>query len=360
VKKGGKATKQIAMIDVEIDKDGLHALGSITGFKVGPLEFDDAEVSLALARGDQHFSISGGVFILGHEQSLALHLSKDSLSFDAQADLGGKWKAQVHVDAPLDLEMPKFFAGGILPDDLMGNLKGALADAGENLRMAGLDALVVAQQELENAQKRREERQKALETLRKNLQIAFDAAKAAMEKAQQEAVVARAVMERAKRMWDETPDNKPVLKAARKKAYEVSRDVYELGTNAKQAVYQAKKKLFEALPKPLESEAVKNALAALADLVDQVKNRETALEKLNKALGPVIAFHQKYPGRKLFELKKGDFSQDMAKLAKGDDMTVEYELRWLEETRRFKGDLSFKNLAGSMHDVAQAIFPKLP
>jgi hypothetical protein len=167
-------------------------------------------------------------------------------------------------------------------------------------------------------------------------------------------------MDAAKKAWDETPDAKPMLKAARKKAYDVARDVYELSSSAKKKIFETKQAAFAALPKPAESKPFKAIAAAVEGLVDEVKQRQTAVDALEQALAPLVAFHARHPGQKLLELNKGNFDLDLAALSKGGSLPVDFEVRWLEDTRRVKGELSFSDLAAAMHAVAQTLVPKLP
>jgi len=118
--------------------------------------------------------------------------------------------------------------------------------------------------------------------------------------------------------------------------------------------------LFAKLPKPLESPAVKELSAKLLELVSDVRNRQTAVDKLRAAIHPMTEFHKKHPNERLFELTKGDFALDLGALAKGGTLPVDFEVRWLDQTRRITCELSFANLRASMHTVAQSIFPKLP
>ncbi|TAJ10150.1 MAG: hypothetical protein EPO68_15135, partial [Planctomycetota bacterium] len=227
--RGGAATRSLASIDLSVDRSGISGKGALGARKLGPVALRDARIELALRSGDQRFELHGDAQVLGREQVVAVKLTRQQVALDARVDLGGRWQADVHCAAPFDLELPKFSAAGLLPDDLLGDVRAALQQESDLCDAQLTAALAAAQQQLEDARKRRDERQKLLADTKAKLQQVIATATSALETARKDAVLARKWMDEAREAWEGTPDSNPVLKAARKKAYELARAAYEIG-----------------------------------------------------------------------------------------------------------------------------------
>ena len=195
--------------------------------------------------------------------------------------------------------------------------------------------------------------------MRKRLEAELEAARSAVQQAAQDAELARRAMDAAHESYTSTPDAKPVLKAARKKAWEVAREIYELGQNSKKAIHEARKQRLASLPAPAQAPDVTKLLQEAAALQAQAEKALRERQALADALRPVLEFKKSHPGAPLLELKQASFQLDLVELARGGDLPINIEASWLGQPRSFRESLSFADVGACVRKTVRSLLPKL-
>lgn len=354
----GAATRLLASIDGAIDDRGVHAEGSVASLRLGPLALDGVRVSVVAERGDQHLVLDGSGTIGGREQALALLVGREKLSCDAEIDLAGRWRQSVHLAAAYDLERPDFQAAGELAQQAITDLGGELrARAGR--RLQDLEAALASTQELvERMDERRAERQRRREELQKALQRKIEDVRARLTAALTDMERAKALCETARRAYVETPDNRPVLKEARKKAWETAQAVYEIGSNSKKAIHAARKGELDSLLAPDAAPELAKAAADLSEIVGALEGAREKLERLRASATLVREFRAKHPGEPLIVLERASLGASLATLAKRGDVPLEAEVRWLGAKRAMKVTLKQGEPLALAREILDALFPE--
>jgi hypothetical protein len=356
-RRGGAPTRRVAGILGEIDREGLRAEGRLVAWQVGPLAFDESTVRILATRGEQRLVVEGGVDVLGKRQAVALRLGREQLEFDAEAALG-RWNTAVHVTSPLDLDKPDFSALGALPAELLQELRGAL-ESHVGAAVARFEAAVAAvETALGEAQRAGDERRKAAQARREALVRELQQARDDVAAAWREAELAKRVMNERLEIYVATPDSRPVLKEARKKAWEAARAIYELGRDSRKAIHEAKKAALDALPKPDDAPDVRKLLAEAEAFRQELERRRGERDGLLGVLRSVREFKQRNPGARILELRKGSFRSDLAALVNSRELPIDFEIVWLGKALSVERSLAFGDPAACAREIVASFLPE--
>ncbi len=289
-----------AGIYFDVGLDGILGQAHLGTLTLGPVQWKDALLDIAVTLPDRHMIIEGGLdlgFAAGRGK---MNMAKRKMSLDADLQVLGKFKCAVKADGALSLGASNLLMHGELQNDFNGAIANEVLNAFKNIGSDGGGAVMAAaQSSVDAAQRLYDEREQALKLARALIARGREKVAAERDETKREMNAAKAAMNQAKsakdaayRSWKNTPRREVKLRAARWKAHAKKNALYSARKAAyagKKASYAAKVAAYRAL-KPVDEYKQIVALRQAADIAKKrIDERRRDLERMKDDLKAVAA-----------------------------------------------------------------------
>jgi len=341
--------QKFAGVDVSVGEDGLWARGDLGAFSLGPLTWQDARLDLTATPDSQVFLIKGKADLLGSSQELDVHVSRTEFSFETDTRLFDLFTANLDAHAKFDLQRPAFTVDGVADNDFGDSVTPLLTERFAGVAQDGKAVLDETRQTIDaldavlsNQEATVDQVRAAVEAQRTRARNRLQKAEAAAQDAYRRRVSTYRSYLAAYRSWRATPRRQVGLKARRRATMLRRRATFSAARRvhvARAAQAAARQRIYEALPSPEESRAVRAAEATASGLRQRLETSKQRLERLERIYDSLLAAQD--AGTSPVTIRSARLHADLEHLVQGKAVHWEIEGSFAGEPFSVKRDLDF-------------------
>jgi hypothetical protein len=359
----GKNPEKFAEILLDVGLDGIEGRSALGNFEMGPIEWKDAELDLAINISDPHLLISGGLDLGIAAGEGTLSLARNNTFLDANVMIS-KFECDLTATSQMEGLHPAMQAEGKMKSDFNGAIAREVADILHELA-ANIDVLIAPVRESADlANESLGKREEALAIVRNGIVASQDKIRGAAIEAEKRQQQLGAEMNAAEKrsnnahdVWNNTPRRQVKVKATRladktKKASEFreARREYVAASAASTSANASVKAL-----RPIESyPKIQKAMLDLAGAKKELEKKKAELSNA-KAKLQKRAQEMRAKGDNLVVINKAGFTADLGGMKKNSTANMTLDIKYMEKPKTINMDWQFGHIKDNARKCADLI-----
>lgn len=348
--------EDFAGILFDVGLDGILGQAHLDDVPLGPMEWKDALLDIAVTLPDRHMIIEGGLDLGFAAGQGKMTMAKRKMALDANMKIMNRFGCRVTANGEMALGASNLTVQGEMKNDFNGAIAGEIVSALQGITEVSGDLLGPAQKRVDDAQALYAQKEAALAVARKEIEKmkadiaqARDLAQSQIAPRERAKNQAKAARYHALGVWQKTPLRQRSLRKSRRQDYYRKRDAHVRARNqyiTAVASYEAADKAYKAL-KPVEEYKVVQAALKAADAASVALDAaQRDLEKAREAATALINSIE--PGS--VSVERASFTGKLARAKQGGGVEMSMTVRVKNTRKNLKLQWNFV----SLKDIAKA------